>query len=179
MSTSVHSLFTGYGFGDAGPIPVQTSSHPALNWYEASGWGVFVLKKREESPIFTPPPPPPSFILCSSLHLHVLQPCYNSLLLRLMPRSRSTAPGPRSRCITYIAKSCIWSPTTSVIGRNNRLFISAAENGLKMLLLRHVVSPKCSRPQTRREILGHVRASLRQNAKTGAYNTVFVLAMNS
>lgn len=74
---------------------------------------------------------PPQFISCSSFHLHVSQPCYNSFLLwLLLPRSCSTAPGvsliPTALHNLHRAE-LHGSQLTSVIWRHNRLFISVAE----------------------------------------------------
>lgn len=75
---SYNSLSSGCGFCEACLIPAETSSHPALGWWGASGFFSFFLFlpwwNREESPIFKSS----QFISCSSLHLHVSQPCYNS-----------------------------------------------------------------------------------------------------
>lgn len=70
------------------------------------------------------------FISCSSLHLHVSQPCYNSFLLWLLPQSCSTAPGVFliPTALHNLHRTELYgSHLTSVIWRHNRLFISVAE----------------------------------------------------
>lgn len=84
--------------------------------------------EREESPIFKSS----QFISCSSLHLHVLQPCYNSFLLWLLLQSCSTAPGIFFFFIPTALhnlhhRELYGRRLTSVICRHNRQIISAAD----------------------------------------------------
>lgn len=106
--------------------------------------------KREESPIFKSS----QFISCSSLHLHVSQPCYNSFLLSLLPRSCSTAPGvsliPTALHNLHLTE-LYGSHLTAVIWRHNRLFISVAEMASRCCF--YDTFRECSNSQTGREIL--------------------------
>lgn len=82
--------------------------------------------KGEESPIFKSS----QFISCSSLHLHVSQPCSNSFLLWLLRRSCSTAAGDSliSAALHNLHHIELYgSHLTSVIWRHNRLFILVTE----------------------------------------------------
>ena len=109
------------------------SSHSSWDFQTSrTGWeasGFFFLpflpwREREESPIFK------STLFISHTSLHVSKPCFNSFLLRLLPRSRSTAPGlfpfPTARHNLHYSE-LHGSRLTCVIWRYNRLFFSAAE----------------------------------------------------
>lgn len=123
---SYNSLSSGYRFCEA-----ETSSHPALGWWEASGFFFFFFffcldEKEKKVQYFNPPSlSHVQASICIS-RSHVIIP----FQLWLLPQRCFTAAGvflvPAALHNLHHAELCR-SHLTSVIWRHNRLFISVAE----------------------------------------------------
>lgn len=107
---SYNSLFSGYGFCEARLIPTETSSHPALGWWEASGFFFFFCHDEREKKVQYLNPPSLSHVqasICMSCS-HVIIPFCSGCCYRVVPPLLASFFFLfQLHCTTYTTESCM------------------------------------------------------------------------